>query len=837
MLARLLLGLVLLARAARADVTVQATVEPSRAQVGQSVAFDVRIDGVQNAPAPELQAVDGLELRYLGPSTKVEIVNGQVSQSITHRFSAVGSRPGTFTIGPAGVTLGGTCYQAAAVTLNVVAPGTPPPAPPAGLAAAPAGGEQLQLVLSAAKKEVYLHERVPFRLELWIGKVRVSDLHYPSVPGDGVSIEKLPQQPAQRREKTADGAFQVVEFASTLSALRAGTLMVGPATMSLTQLVRSTRGDPLFGFFGETEKPVELHSEPLVLTVLPLPDEGRPADYAGAVGRFEFDVKAGPLDLGVGDPVTVTTTLRGEGNLESIAPPAIAASDALRVYPLQQSGDATAGQRTFEQVVIPQRAGTTTLPETRFSYFDPEARAYRTIVHPPITLAVRAGAPAGNAPQIVGAAVPRTAAEKLGRDLVFIKDDPGTLAPIGAQRHRSRAFWAFQALPLVVWLLALVYDRRRRRLTGDLRYARFTRAGRAARHALAGARQKLGRGDHAAFYDALARAVSEYLAAKLDLPPGGVAVDTVGERLRAHGVSPNVARELEEFFRVCEHARFAPTADASGDMQRTLDRADAIVRALERERRLGRAVAAACLLLAVAARVSAATPGESPKTLFFRANSLYTEEHYAEAAAQYEQIAGEGLASGNLYFNLGNAYFKAGDVGRAILNYERARRLIPGDPDLLANLGFARSLAGGADEPPLWQRLFFPFAERFASDSLLLVASGLYGLLVLFLIGARLLDRAGRALRTAAVATAVALALLLPSLVYRLATVDLPTYAVVVTKDEATVRFEPSAAGTQHFQAKPGSVVRVRAERQGWMQVVRPDGRQGWVESGSLALI
>src|SRR5262249_18396747 len=75
--------------------------------------------------------------------------------------------------------------------------------------------------------------------------------------------------------------------------------------------------------------------------------------------------------------------------------------------------------------------------------------------------------------------------------------------------------------------------------------------------------------------------------------------------------------------------------------------------------------------------------------------------------------------SGNLYFNVGNAWFKAGDVGRAILDWERARRLVPGDPDLLANLGWARSVAGTGEEPPVLGRLAFPFAERFSPDRLL----------------------------------------------------------------------------------------------------------------------
>jgi len=830
--ARLLAFVLLVARGATADVTVQTSVEPPQVQVGESAALAVAVEGAQNAAVPEIPAVDGLTVRYVGPETQVSIVNGHMSQSVTYRFSVVALRPGTFSIGPVAVAVGSARHEGAAVTLTAVAAG----APRAGAAGA-ARGDQVRLVLSTAKTTVFLHEHVALGLKLYVGNVRVANLQYPTIAGDGVAIEKLPEQPQQQREQTPQGVFQVVDFETALTPLRSGTLTVGPATMHLDLLVR-TRGDAFFGgFFGDQQRPLELHSEPLTLDVLPLPEANRPPDFTGAVGHFELDVKAAPLALGVGDPVTVTSTIRGTGNLESVAPPAIEGSDVLRVYPVQPSGQPAAGERTFEQVVIPQRAGAVALPEMRFSYFDPDARAYRTISRPPVALTVRESAHPQGAPQILGAVGRRPPAEQLGRDLVFIKDAPGALVPLGARRYRSVFFWGLQLLPLMAWLAAVAVNRRRRRLTGDVRYARFTRAGRAARQAIAGARQQLRAGDHAAFHDTLARAVGDYLAAKLDLPPGAVTADTVGDRLRQHQLAPGVVRDLEEFFATCERARFAPTADASADLEHTLERAVGIVRALERERRLARAVAAACLVLAIGTRVWAAPAAESPNTIFFRANTLYTEEHYADAAAQYEQLLAAGLESGNLYFNLGNAYFKAGDVGRAMLNYERARRLMPGDPDLLANLAYARSLADVSEDVPVWTRLLFPLAGRFSTDGLLLAASGLYVLLMMLLITARLLPTAARGARGAAVATAVTLALVLTSCAYRLATIDLPTYAVVVAREDATVRFEPSTGGTAHFQAKPGSVLRLVAERGGWRQVRRADGRRGWIERDAVATL
>jgi len=84
-------------------------------------------------------------------------------------------------------------------------------------------------------------------------------------------------------------------------------------------------------------------------------------------------------------------------------------------------------------------------------------------------------------------------------------------------------------------------------------------------------------------------------------------------------------------------------------------------------------------------------------------------------------------------------------------------------------------------------------------------------------------------------ALAIALVLVLPAAVYRLVSVDLPSWGVVVAPADVAVRFEPTTSGTAHFQAKPGTVLRVLAEREGWAQVARRDGLRGWVERATIA--
>src|SRR4029453_14353324 len=167
------------------------------------------------------------------------------------------------------------------------------------------------------------------------------------------------------------------------------------------------------------------------------------------------------------------------------------------------------------------------------------------------------------------------------------------------------------------------------------------------------------------------------------------------------------------------------------DLRRTLDRAEEIVRALERTRRLPPAAAAGAVLALVVLAVSARAAEETPQALFFRGNALYADGRYADAAAAYEQILAKGVASTSTYFNLGNAYLKENQLGRAVLAYERAARLAPGDPDLRANLAFAREQAGAPPSERWWRRILFRLAATGSTGTLVTAGVGAWGGLAL----------------------------------------------------------------------------------------------------------
>ncbi len=823
----------LTATSARADLSVRASVNPQRAEVGETLTLTIEVKGAQNVTAPALGNLDGFEVQYLGPSTQVSIINGQVSASVQHRYSLVPTRRGHFTLGPFTVDYQGQQYQTAAVGVDVGAAPAPqqPQAPPGQTAKGPAG-QQLRATLSVPRSEVYLHEQIPIDVRLYVGNVRVADLQYPTLPGEGLSIDKFPE-PSQQRQDVDGQIFQVVRFQTTVIPLRAGTLVLGPASVRLNVLTRrrgGSFGDPFFDQFFQNDpfaerRPTDVRSDPVTLTVLPLPEEGKPAGFSGAVGHFNMEVTASPTELNAGDPITLRMNLTGRGSLADAQPPALTNADSFRTYE-PRAGKLEGAARSFEQVLIPNDAKVHAIPPVRFSYFDPEARRYQVLESQPIALVVRPPQSAPRAEVVTGAAPRSAPEEKLGRDIVYIKDDPGRLAAPADAWYRSLPFLLWQPVPLLLFAAAVWYDRRRQRLTGDVRYARFTRAGKQAKRALAAAEHALATGNRQQFYDALSRTMQEYLAAKLDLPPGAIDADAVAAR----GVSDECVQRVRNFLTTCEQVRFAP-GTGDGDMRGTLALAQEVIKQLERTRRIAPAIAASIVLVLVAGGAQAADPpAVSPQTTFFHANALYKDGQYAAAANEYEQLRKAGLESGNLYFNLGNAYFKAGAQGTAILNYERARRLIPSDPDLEANLAYARSLTGAeACTPAVWERLAFPVAHRMATDRLIWLTSMLYTVLLLALASYRLWPRRPRWLIYSAAGLAALVAISSTSLAAQVLGDDWQRQAVVIAQGETPARFEPAENGTVHFGLKEGALVRVIDTRQGWLQVARCDGRRGWL--------
>lgn len=255
----------------------------------------------------------------------------------------------------------------------------------------PAAGEEGAIGPSTAaaslsarldRSRLYLGETTTITVTLQRGEAVVRNIRYPVVSASGAAIGEF--APPRHQEIQQDGTAVVIdEFTATVTPQKTGVTRLGPVRIDLEQLV-PTGGSA--GFFGETTPtPISLSAEPLDLEVLPLPTNGLPADFSGAVGRFTFSVTAKPAEIRIGNPVTVSSIISGVGNFASVKCPELISPD-VKNYPPQAK--LSYGALQCEQVIVPLTAGMKTLPQSRFAFFDPVTARYRTLLSEAVPLTI-----------------------------------------------------------------------------------------------------------------------------------------------------------------------------------------------------------------------------------------------------------------------------------------------------------------------------------------------------------------------------------------------------------------------------------------------------------------
>ncbi len=831
-LVALIVALALSAPAVASSQSISATVDRTRLAVGEATILSVQVIGAQGAAAPQVAMADW-EVRYAGPSTEVRFENGVTTSSVTHRYQLLAQKAGSFTFGPYTVEVDGKTLSSQPIAIEVVPRGSEP---------VQSGRPQLVLDARVGDTEPWVGERVPLTIRLLIPSgTRVDNLQFPQVHGEHVVAGAMPQ-PAQRDEHINGMAFRVLYFETHLTPLVAGERAVTVSMdLSVLEQARRNRQRGLFGMLGgfSQRRPVELRSEPLLLRARALPAEGRPPGFSGAVGSFNMQVAASPTELAAGDPVTVRVVVRGAGDLSKLQPPRYQASDELRAYDPLPLADLGGDAKGIEQVVIPQQPGVVELPALQLSFFDPEAEAYRTIRRRPRPLQVAESATA-QAAVVAGGEQGR--AEKvqgpLGRDIVFIKRAPGSWSEVGRSWWGSWALWLVHLAPALAVAGLWWRSRRAGALAANPKLRRFREAEAKARAALAGLDASDG-----GFVDRLHDAIGEYLGAKLDLPPGAIEGERVASALAEAGCAHDVCEQARAFFADLEALRYAPGGADDAVRRGLLARAETIVAALAKRRDLESGLAAAAKLALVAViSLTAVGPSHAdvvseaaPEAAFFAGNEAYAGGDYGRAVERYREALALGVESGALHFNLGNAHFKRGEMALAVASYLRARRLLPRDPDVAANLSFAEeSLELPAEADPLWRRAVFALAYRASAVELATLLSVAWWSLCAVCAAMLLLPGRRDALRWPLAISALLALIAFANFAYRGQSLELWRDAVVAAANDVVVRFEPAADGTEHFTAPVGSRLTVHERREGWALVSRRDGRRGWLREDQI---
>ena len=584
------------------NIDFEVTVDRVNVSLGRSIQLSLTFHGVQDASVSDLPDIEGFNWQYLGPSTRMSIVNGKVASSITHIYTLLPLKAGKLEIPSFSLQYKGKTYSSKPISIEVVQ----------GPVSYSANQEEQHqeiasledrvfLTMEVGKRKAYINEIIPVTIKLYVNRLAIRDIQYPELSADGFSTGKFAQA-LQYRDTQGGIVYDIFEFNTDVFAIRSGDLKLGAANLKCDLIMQKEsrrRSRPIFdddfssffdsdvfdNFFTRYERyPLNLKSPDIPMQIKDLPLENRPDSFNGAVGEYNFYLGASPDQVKVGDPITLKMAVTGVGNFDTVIPPPLDFKDNFKIYEPQTKQDENS--KSFEQVIIPKYDNIKEIPQVSFSFFDPKSQSYKTTKRGPMPVNVLS-APSEYSPRFIESPDDKLKLpedERLGRDIVYIKDSPGKFRKNGAFLYKNKAFVLFQALPFALLFLTIYVYKKKERLKTDLRYARLMRAPSKAREGLKAAQKYLNEGKVEEFYDAIFKTLKEYLGNRFHLPPGGITFEVAEGTLRLRKINEGILNNIKDIFQECDMARYAPFESAKSKMDSTLDKLREVINSLEKKR-------------------------------------------------------------------------------------------------------------------------------------------------------------------------------------------------------------------------------------------------------------
>lgn len=394
-----------------------------------------------------------------------------------------------------------------------------------------------QLELHLGKSRAYVHEAVPLTLTLLVADTdALSNIRYPRLAN--AAFADLELSPPRRTRLSRDGrGLTAYVFEATLRAERSGAFELGPAELEFNLEAPATGSS---AYFGATQvRTLRLESPRVHLDILPLPAHGRPADFNGAVGRFQLERRVSPDRATLGTPIAVETTITHTSNVSIFyifQCDRIAVTGARGYTP---SARREANRQVCEQILWPTATGRLEIPGARISYFDPELGRYETLQTQPARIEVAAP----------GA-------------------DPADLAPPPVATRSGMNTGIYAGLGLIGggFGLALLVGRRRRRSVPPPPSMDWLGAAHAAVEA----------SDSETFYLSVYRALQVHFGSRLGLHSAGITGAVVDQVLRPAGMQEDRLQAYTRLFRACDQARFG-LVKPRDEMSELLDQLQEII--------------------------------------------------------------------------------------------------------------------------------------------------------------------------------------------------------------------------------------------------------------------
>ncbi|MBV6518363.1 MAG: protein BatD [Candidatus Brocadia sp.] len=585
------------------DIQLTATIDQNILTLNDQLKLTLTIHGTHDTAHPSFPAMDGFTLLY-GPSISAEtrIVNGAVSVSKGYTYVLQPTAKGKFTIGQSTVEYKGKVYSSQPLTVEVV------DTPRSADAQAPDLEKLVFVDLNVDKNEAYVYEQIVLSFKFYFQKgLPVGDIDYDAPTTKSFMEEKLGDQ--RQYEEIRDGIlFNVLELRTAIFPMMTGELTISPARVKCNLIVqqrrdrRNTSPDSFFGdaffddFFGREQKryPVERTTSSIVLKVKPLPEEGKPREFKGAVGDFHMEVSTKAQHVKVGDPITLSFSIYGEGNIQTINEPALVVNQEndFKMYPAESQTQITnreeliRGRKVFSKVIEPQKPDLKATPAIVFSFFDPRTGHYKTITKEPIPITVEAGeqeVPIQLTLSHDKAMPVKRQVQLLAEDILPIMTNLAALRNQGNLVYQNPFIIGGLFIPAVAVVASFLFRRHKDRLASDIGYARTRRAHAVAKKRLEMAQSALRQNLQGEFYSCLSRAMSDYLADKFNIPPASATEGKVTALLQQRGVKDDIIEEVSRRLKDYDHWRFSRDSGTLNEMERSLQIAEELITKIERQ--------------------------------------------------------------------------------------------------------------------------------------------------------------------------------------------------------------------------------------------------------------
>ncbi len=557
------------------------------------VVFEANAEG-KNFQAPSFEGFTVVGGPFMSTSSSFSMVNGSMSHSVkvTYTFALQAYQEGTFRVGAATLTVKGNKISSEPFEIKVL----PDDGSNSGNSGGGYGGSQgsqqqstndpdvsgkdLFLRVTPSKRSTYVGEQVVLTYKL-----------YTKVPVSSLSVEKMPSYAGFWTKDVSDnngGSLRQsseyingIEYTTAeiqkiiVVPQRSGKLPIDPMTIECIAQIRTESNnrrsnDPFDIFFNDpffnrniANVRKELSTQNFSLDVKNLPETGKPALFAGAVGDYTFKSTIDKTDLKTNEAFTLTLSVSGAGNIEllqlpePVFPPDFEVYDPKVSTSTNNNAQGLTGTKKAEYLVIPRRAGDFSLQPVEFAYFNPSKETYQTVQSEPYQIHVEKGA-GGESDEGSIFTSNQEGIKYLGSDIRHIMTGNPKLKPIGTVFFATPAYFVALLFLLLAFVIALLVSKKHEQQKQDTAANRNRKATKVARGRLKKAEQFLKVKDQDNFYIEMSQALWGYISDKLGIERSKLSMDTVNEALKGKNVPDDLTQQFIDTLNSCEFARFAP---------------------------------------------------------------------------------------------------------------------------------------------------------------------------------------------------------------------------------------------------------------------------------------